>query len=297
MNVVPDAQNEAHPAAPGLAPAAGTLGAILVAAGRLDAAHADRVAKEQLSVDAPFGEIAIRMGVLQPADVEFALSQQFALPCLRADDPGVDPSVIAAFNPTHEVTERMRGLRSQILAQDVGGLAPHRCVALLGLELQDGASFVAANLATVFAQLGARTLLIDADLDNPKLHTVFRTSNRVGLSSILAGRATLAAVREIAGLPGLFVLPAGPRPPNGDDLLARSALFELLRFCEREYDIVILDTAAWSKGHAASAVAAAAEAAVLVVQEGKTLAQAASALVQSLNQRKSRVLGVVINRH
>ena len=73
----------------------------------------------------------------------------------------------------------------------------------------EGRSYITANLAVLFSQLGKRTLLIDADLRRPRQHRIFGLPGRIGLSGVLAGRAGAEAVCEIKPLPGLSVLPAG----------------------------------------------------------------------------------------
>ena len=276
-------------------PPPGTIGAILVRERRISAADAQRIVATQRDADAPFGETAIRLGLATLDDVQFALARQFSLPRLQEGDTSVDPEVLAAFDPGHAFVASLRMLRGQIGLRALDATPPTPCVAILGGESRAGRSYVAANLAVVFAQLGTRTLLIDADLVCPRQHTLFRVSNRAGLSSILAGRASLSAVNPIAALPGFAILPAGPVPPNPHDLLARPALEQLLRHCEADFDVILIDTPAWNLGGGARSVAAAAGSAVLLVQPGKTGADDAGSLLRELTMAGSRLLGAVMN--
>jgi chain length determinant protein tyrosine kinase EpsG len=277
-------------------PPIGSIGAILVDANRLSAEDARRVVATQLESDAPFGETAIKLGLATPADIEYALSRQFSMPRLEREDSAVDREVLAAFQPDHELVESLRVLRSQIALRALDAVPALRSVAVMGSERGIGRSYIAANLAIVFAQLGARTLLIDADLVHARQHCLFKLSNRMGLSSILAGRATLSAVAPIAGLPGFAVLPAGPKPPNPQDLLARPLFSQFLRRCEQDFDIVLLDTPAWSLGSSARMVAAAAGAALLLAQTGKTGAEDASEISHEIASTGARLIGVALNR-
>jgi chain length determinant protein tyrosine kinase EpsG len=277
-------------------PPPGTIGAILVDARRISIADARRIVATQVESRAPFGEIAVQLGLATRDDITFALSRQFAMPCLQEGDDAIDPEVIAAFHPGHELVERLRNLRGQIALRALDATPPLRSLAVMGTERGVGRSFIAANLATVFAQLGARTLLVDADLMRPRQHTLFRLNNRTGLSSILAGRAKLNAVVPVPGVPGFAVLPSGPLPPNPDDLIARPTLSHFLRRCEHDFDVIVLDTPAWRDGSSARMIAAAAGAAVLLVQEGKTAATDASEVGQELENVSAKLLGVVLNR-
>jgi chain length determinant protein tyrosine kinase EpsG len=277
-------------------PPPGTIGAILVEARRISVADARRIVASQVESREPFGEIAIQLGLATRDDVSFALARQFAMPRLQEGDDTIDAEVIAAFHPGHELVERLRNLRGQIALRALDATPPLRSLAIMGTERGVGRSFIAANLATVFAQLGARTLLVDADLKRPRQHQLFRLNNRTGLSSILAGRAKLTAVVPVPGVPGFAVLPSGPLPPNPDDLIARPTLSHFLRRCERDFDVIVLDTPAWREGTSARMVAAAAGAAVLLVQEGKTAAADASEVGQELENVSAKLLGVVLNR-
>jgi len=277
-------------------PPPGTIGDILVSEQRISIADAHRIALTQLDSNAPFGETAIQLGLATREDIQFALSRQFSMPRLLEGDNAIDPEVIAAFHPGHQLVERLRNLRGQIALRALEATPPLRSLAIMGTEHGVGRSFIAANLATVFAQLGARTLLVDADLMRPRQHKLFRLNNRAGLSSILAGRAKLDAVCPVPGVPGFAVLPSGPLPPNPDDLMARPTLSHFLRRCEHDFDVIVLDTPAWRDGSSARMIAAAAGSAVLLVQEGKTGAADASELGQELENVSAKLLGVVLNR-
>jgi receptor protein-tyrosine kinase len=274
----------------------GSIGAILVAARRISADDVRRVLVEQAVSSAPFGETAVRIGVASQSDIQFALARQFSMPCLQDGGVGVDRAIVAAFDPGHEVVEHLRGLRNEIAQRALYATPALRTVAIMGVERHVGRSYIAANLATVFAQLGARTLLIDSDLVNPRLHELFKLSNRSGLSSILAGRANLSAVCPVQGMPGFAVLPAGPTPPNPHDLIARPLMGHFLRRCERDFDVVLVDTPAWNAGSSARMAACAAGAAVLVIQSGRTMADGAVEVTREIESAGTKMIGVVVNQ-
>lgn len=274
----------------------GRIGAILVESQRMSAADAQRVADTQIEVPEPFGQVAVRLGLATQADVHFALARQFSLPRLENGNAAIDPEVIAAFDPGHALVEHLRGLRNQIALRALEAAPSARAIAVVGADRRAGRSYIAANLATVFAQLGARTLLVDADFLAPRQHALFRLGNRSGLSSILAGRADLGAACPVPGLPGFAVIPAGPTPPNPHDLIARPLFGKFLRRCEQDFDVILLDTPAWSAGTSARMAAAAAGAALLLVQNGRTAANDASAIAREFAGAGTRFLGAVVNR-
>jgi chain length determinant protein tyrosine kinase EpsG len=159
----------------------------------------------------------------------------------------------------------------------------------------EGRSYLAANLAIVFSQLGERTLLIDADLRTPRQHKLFNLGARAGLSDMLVGRAGSEAVVGIAELRGLSVLPAGVIPPNPQELLGRQRFSTLLDSMGENFDVIIIDTPAASAYADAHTVAVRAGAALLVARQGRSSVPQMAQLTQGLRDFGVTVLGSVLN--
>jgi receptor protein-tyrosine kinase len=259
-HVVESAQSEREPA----------IGEILVESGRLKAEHTGKILAEQKARGLPFGSTAVSLGLVTQGDVDLALARQFGYPCLSPESRALDRSLVAAFDPFGATAEHLRVLRSQLTLRWLKTQSARKTLAVTGVGRGEGRSFVAANLAVLFAQGGARTLLIDADLRHPALHSLFRVSARSGLSSLLAGRVPIEAVIPVPELGELFLLPAGPIPPNPQELLGKPMFAERLRRLEKFFDLVIVDTTAATGGADGQIVAAAAGAALLVVRQHAT---------------------------
>ncbi len=273
-----------------------SIGAILIDSGRLSPDAAERILKLQKARGLRFGDAAIELGLLSEADIQQALSRQYDYPYLMPGDTSVSEEVIAAFKPFSPVVEQLRALRSQLMLRWFDGEAGHKTLAVVSPGRGEGRSFTAANLAVVFSQLGERTLLIDADLRNPSQHKLFRLPNRLGLSSLLAGRAELAdTVTRIPGLIDLSVMAAGATPPNPQELLARPSFNALIATVQGQYDIVIVDTPAGAETADHQSIAARARGAVVVARKDISLAPQVQALVGSLQQAGVVVVGAVLN--
>ena len=273
-----------------------SIGAILIDNGRLTPEAAERILKLQKEQGLRFGDAAIQLGLLSEADIQQALSRQYDYPYLMPGDDRISEEVIAAFKPFSPVVEQLRALRSQLMLRWFDGEAGHKTLAVVSPGRGEGRSFTAANLAVVFSQLGERTLLIDADLRNPSQHKLFRLPNRLGLSSLLAGRAELAdTVTRIPGLIDLSVMAAGATPPNPQELLARPSFNALIATVQGQYDIVIVDTPAGAETADHQSIAARARGAVVVARKDISLAPQVQALVGSLQQAGVVVVGAVLN--
>lgn len=272
-----------------------SIGAILVETGRLTAADAQVVAREQKATGVPFGAAAVQLGLVSQTDIDFALARQYDYPYVPARNGIVAPAVVAAYQPFGAVAEHLRLLRSQVTLRWSNTRVGAKALAVASVSRGEGRSFVAANLAVVFAQTGARTLLIDADLRSPSQHALFHVDNRYGLSSLLAGRVGSEAIVRIAALRNLYVLPAGPLPPNPQELLARPTFGMRLRSLEELFEVIVIDTTASENAADSQIVAAVSGATLLVVRKDNTPMKELRALQSALESAGSRILGAVVN--
>jgi protein-tyrosine kinase len=292
-------------ASPSLQPSSNTIiplrdrsiGALLVDAGRLRPEDAERILRAQRARGLRFGEAALELGLLTQDDIRFALARQYEHAVLPIGDPSIAPDVIAAFRPGHLTVEALRQLRSQLLLRWFDATADRKALAIIGAEPGGGRSFIAANLAVLFAQLGESTLLIDADLRQPIQHRMFRIDGATGLTTLLSERAGLEIARPIDALKRLSVLPAGPLPPNPQELLSRGAFARLIESAARQFDVIIIDTPPWDLGADAQIVAARAKAAVLVARPHHASIRSVAHLVASLRDCGTHLIGSVANQH
>lgn len=272
-----------------------SIGALLMDAGRITPESAERILKLQKEKNLRFGEAAIELGLLTEDDIQHALSRQFDYPYLTSDDTSVSQEVVAAFKPFSAAVERLRALRSQLMLRCLNPDTENRSLAIVSPENGEGRSYIAANLAVVFSQLGERTLLIDADLRRPRQHQLFCLGNQPGLSAVLSGRAEPdSVVSRIPHLLGLSVLPAGTVPPNPQELLGRPAFAKLLEHCRQAYDVVLIDTPAGNTSDAET-IATRAGAALAVGRKHFTSSLALQELVIALRRSGTPVVGAVLN--
>ena len=274
-----------------------SIGAILMDAGLLSPEDAERILLLQKEKNLRFGDAAIALGILTESDIQFALSRQFSYPYLRTVDQKqpLSAELIAAYQPFSPLVDQLRAIRSQLMMRWFDKAEQRQVLAVVGTARREGRSYLAANLAVVFSQLGERTLLVDADLRNPRQHELFKIDNNVGLSTVLSERSRDEAIVRITDLVGLFVLPAGPTPPNPLELLSRPLFDDFMSRMRSTFDVVILDTSSLSEGEDGAMVAIRAGAAVAVAQATQTRMSDFNDLVQGLMNAGVSVVGSVLN--
>lgn len=225
-------------------------------------------------------------------------SQQFHYPfSLESPALRVLPSeLITAKDPFSDRAEEFRALRRSILGT-VYSTLEKPALAVLSAESGDGKSYLAANLAVSFSQLGGRTLLIDANLRNPSLHRLLGTRGDIGLTNLLAGDVNAEAVIPVNHLPGLHFLGAGLVPANPVRLLQGARFSLLLEQLVDRFDYVLVDTPSHDKGPDARLIAARAGAALIVGRRGHSRVGVLQRLLSQLHLGPSFVAGVVMNEH
>lgn len=271
-----------------------TIGRILVDLGKLKAKDVARVFALHRKKGLRFGEAARRLRLVDEDDIRTALAIQFDYPYLKPGQGMLGPELITAYDPFHAQSEALRDLRTHLVTQWASG--ERRVLAVVSPAPQDGRSYLAANLAVAFAQLGEETLLIDADLRCPRQHRVFGLNGGVGLAQALSGRGGVGIAERIAYFHNLGVIGAGAAPPNPLELLSREGLPRLLGAARREYTIVILDTSAAARGADAKVVASRADGVLMVARQDCTKLAELERLRQAVVTSGVPVVGTVLNR-
>jgi receptor protein-tyrosine kinase len=275
-----------------------SLGAILIDSGQLTPEDAERVLQLQKAENLRFGAAAVKLGLLNESDIQYALARQFSYAYLRqvpGEKKPVSDELVAAYQPFSPRVEQIRAIRSQLMLRWFDKAELRQVLAIVGSGRSDGRSYLAANLAVVFSQLGERTLLVDADLRFPRQHELFYLENKVGFSTVLSGRSREEAIVRIPDLAGLCVLPAGPVPPNPLELLNRLNFDEFLIQVKASFDIVIIDTPALSVGEDGAMMAVRTGAALAVARKDKTRMADFTDMVQGLMNAGVAVVGSVLN--
>ena len=224
-----------------------------------------------------------------PAGMNYGYVRRIASPAPE----GAPAAELLPFHDPHSaVAEAYRRVRTALLLSQAGGV---KSIVVTSGYVQEGKSCTAANLAVIMSQLDWRVLVVDADLHKPRLHEIFRTSNRQGLVTVLAENLDRHRAIVRTNVPGVFLLPAGPASPNPSGLLSSAAMTKLLEEVKADFDFVVIDTPplfpladALLLGHQTDGV-------VLCVRAGQTLRPQAVRARDALRDNQSRIIGVVLN--
>jgi receptor protein-tyrosine kinase len=272
------------------------IGALLVEAGLLNEAQVEQVQHFANGSGMRFGDAAVQLKLVTDDDIDLALRRQFDYPILPRGANGVADDVVAAYDPDCAVAENLRTIRSRLSLNWLNE-SKRNVLAVVSPDASDGRSWFAANLATVFAQAGERTLLIDADMRRPRQHQLFGTESNPGLSALLTGRAGREIIRRVHPRFRLSVLAAGTPPPNPQELITRNIFDVVIERLTQQFDLIILDTPPASESADAELLAARAGAAVLLARLNHSKEKVLTDTAQSLTRYGVQIVGSVVNAH
>jgi polysaccharide biosynthesis transport protein len=204
--------------------------------------------------------------------------------------------LVAQHLPKSQMSEAFRALRTSLLLSQAGH--PPQVILVTSALPREGKTTAAANLAVTLAQLGDRTLLVDADLRKPGVGRLLNlgSGNYAGLSSYLAGVSSLELVTiQHPSIPNLSAIPTGPLPPNPADLLSSHKLADAIVELRTKFKFIVFDSPPVMAATDAVILSVQADGVLLVVRSGETPKEAFVRTRDLLLSVKCRVLGVVLN--
>ena len=138
--------------------------------------------------------------------------------------------------------EEFRKIRFSLLASGID--ATHKKILLTSSISGEGKSFIAANLAISFSLSGKKVVLVDLDLHNSSLGKVLDKQQEVGVSDFLATEKDVAdIIHPIIGYQNLFFVSAGTNKEDASELLENGKLHQMMTYLEKNFDVIIIDTA------------------------------------------------------
>jgi succinoglycan biosynthesis transport protein ExoP len=202
--------------------------------------------------------------------------------------------VILRDEPLAQPSEAVRRLRTNLQFIDVSNRP--KSIVISSSIPGEGKSTMAINLAVSLADTGARVILVDADLRRPSIAEYIGIEGRVGLTTVLIGRADVEDVVQPLGTTTLDLLPAGQIPPNPSELLGSAAMASLLDRLTSSYDMVLLDSPPLLPVTDAAVLSKLAGGALIVVGADRIHRPQLQETLGSLETAGAHVLGIVLNK-
>ncbi|HEY6547751.1 MAG TPA: polysaccharide biosynthesis tyrosine autokinase, partial [Vicinamibacteria bacterium] len=194
----------------------------------------------------------------------------------------------------HLVTEAYQNLRTALLfarKEDRG-----QVVLISGSAPQEGKTTTLVNMAKLLAGAGEKTVVLDCDLRRAQLHHRLGLEREPGLTDHFTRHVPVAELLKATEVPNLFVLTAGPLPPNPPALLARRSVQDLFADLKTRFDWILVDSPPLASVTDALLLARHADSVIMVVQHNKVDKKVVKRSVNALRKATPNVLGVVLNQ-
>jgi succinoglycan biosynthesis transport protein ExoP len=217
-----------------------------------------------------------------------------------ASSPVVEPAwpaprdLVLSHHPRSVVAEAYRNLRTSILLSRPG--APPKTVLFTSASRGEGKTATAINTSVIFAQMGYRVVVLDADLRRPRGHRVLGMDNEVGLTEYLTGHRSQAQVVASTSQENLFFISSGTEPPNPSELLGSRKMKQFLDELQEEFDCIIIDSPPIMPVSDPILLSTMVDGVVLVVDGQHTAKQLVRDARSRLKKANAKVLGLVLNR-
>ncbi|MFE4713089.1 MULTISPECIES: CpsD/CapB family tyrosine-protein kinase [unclassified Paenibacillus] len=208
----------------------------------------------------------------------------------------LNSSLITDFNPSSHISESFRSLRTYIrqlgLLHKDGG----QVLLFTSAERGEGKTTILSNLAVSFVQDGKKVAVVDCNLRNPGLHTVFGVDGGEGLAAYLDGLKEADEIPVQGKLDNLTVIPAGHAVVSPPDLLGSDKMAALLKALKDSHDLILVDSPPAVAYSDARILAPQADGVILVAKYGRTKRDSLRKVKVLLEQTGSKILGITMNQ-
>ena len=203
-------------------------------------------------------------------------------------------SLVTVGTPRSPISEAYRSLRTNLEFSSLD--RPLKTMVVTSPGPEEGKSTTLANLAVTLAQAEKKVILVDCDLRRPSQHQIFGVKNGVGLTTMVVDDEAMTdpPVQETE-VPGLWLLPSGPLPPNPSELLGSRRMEEIIAVLSQRADIVLFDAPPIIVVTDAAVLSSKVDGVLLVINAGGTKrdhAQKAKGLLEKVN---AHLVGAVLN--
>ena len=199
--------------------------------------------------------------------------------------------IIAVDSPNSYVTESFRTLRSKMHFITKDTRAP--LIAVTSSMAEEGKTFCALNIASVYSLSGKKTIIVDFDLRKPTIHNVIGIENNSGVSTWLSGKDNYYEIIKETKYENLYVLPSGPIPPNPSELISLGKTEDLFNKLRENFDNIIVDTSPIGTVSDSLHISEFADSVLFIARQNITVKELFGRSLEELKFSNARNIGII----
>jgi len=212
----------------------------------------------------------------------------------RPAAPAAGRELVTAHGSYSAIGECYRNFRTALLLSRAEH--PPRTTLITSAISREGKTVTSVNTAVMLAQMGAKTVLVDADLRRARCHRLLSIDNHLGLTEVLTGSRELHEVLRPTEIEHLNFVSSGATAPNPTELLGSHKMAETLRHLEQEYEYVVIDSSPVLPVSDSLLLAKLVDGVVIVANAAATPRQQVQIACVRVEYARGRLLGIVLNR-
>ncbi|MEG8947056.1 GumC family protein [Rosettibacter firmus] len=201
---------------------------------------------------------------------------------------------IVAKKPDASASEAYRALRTRIKFSKIDK-ENLKTILVTSSRALEGKTTTSINLAGSLALANFKTLILDADLRKPRVHSIFNEKRFPGLTDYFFGQSTYEQILRSSGINNLYYISAGTIPPNPSEILGSTQMESFLEKLKKDFDYIILDSAPLIAVTDSEILAQYVDGTILVVSANNTEIDLLEKSVDILKRDSISFLGVVLN--
>lgn len=211
--------------------------------------------------------------------------------------------IIVLENPKSPEAEMFRNLRTNI--QFMNADNDKKVILVTSTTPGEGKSYITANLATAFAQIDKKVLIIDIDMRKGRQYSLFNLNPRPGLSNFLSGvvdqdftgeKGNIENYIQETHVDNLYMIAAGSVPPNPSELLVSSKMSGMIEKLKKQFDVILFDAPPTLIVADALIIARLVDFSILVAAQNTTRMEDLSKAKAAIENVGGKVAGVVLNK-
>jgi capsular exopolysaccharide synthesis family protein len=205
----------------------------------------------------------------------------------------VESRLMVLSDPSSNIAEAFRSLRARIQFFTRETKSP--VILVTSSMPEEGKTFTAINLASIYSLMGKKTILVGFDLRKPKIYGDFKIPNDKGISTWLIGRDNLEDVIVKSSHQDLDILPAGPIPPNPAELILSEKTAHLIAELKNRYEFIVIDSAPIGTVADSMTLSALSDATIILVRHGRTIAPLLSSTLEGIKANGINGMSILVN--
>jgi tyrosine-protein kinase Etk/Wzc len=205
----------------------------------------------------------------------------------------IETRLVTHFDPKSPISESYRTLRTNI--QFKNKQTKQHVILVTSSAPKEGKSTTVANLAITMAQMGNKTVLIDADLRRPVMHSIFNFKKESGITNFLIGNKDLGEIIKPTFVENLSVIPCGPLPPNPSELLSSAEMAKLIVKLKEKFEVILFDSPPVIAVTDAAILSTLVDGVILVIKAHQTHREAIKRAKNLLDNAEAKIFGSLLN--